>query len=76
LPEPSLVVEAAPAVTVAAEVPALPLIVNVGAVQFAVKLMPVTFAEVMVTALEAGENVQPVFVGVTVYVPAARPAIV
>jgi hypothetical protein len=37
--------------------------------------MPVTFAEVMVTELDAGENVQPLFDGVTVYVPAARPAI-
>ena len=70
----SLVVEEVPAVTVAPEVPALPLIENVGAVQLAVKLMPVTFAEVIVTELEAGEKVQPLFVGVTVYVPAASPA--
>jgi hypothetical protein len=40
------------------------------AVKFAV-----TFAEVIVTELEAGENVQPVFVGVTVYVPGAKPDI-
>jgi hypothetical protein len=76
LPEASLVVEEEPAVTVAPEVPALPLMVNVGAVHEAVKLTPVTFAAVMVAELEAGENVQPAFTGVTVYVPGARPAIV
>ena len=70
-----MVVELEPAVTVAPEVPALPLIVNVGAVQFAVKLIPVTFAEVIVTELDAGENVQPLLLGVTVYVPAAKPEI-
>ena len=52
--------------TVAPVVPALPLIENVGAVHDAVKLTPVTFALVMVTELDAGENVQPDFVGVTV----------
>ena len=56
------------------EVPALPLIVKVGAVQVAVKLTPVTLDEVMVTELDDGENVQPDFDGVTVYEPAARPA--
>ena len=65
-----------PAVTVAPVVPALPLIENVGAVHEAVKLTPVTFAEVIVTELEVGENVQPLLLGVTVYVPAARLAIV
>ena len=59
--------------TVAPVVPALPLIVNVAAVHDAVKLTPVTFAEVIVTELEAGENVQPLLLGVSVYVPAARP---
>jgi len=34
--------------------------------QVAVKLTPVTLAEVMVTELEAGENVQPDLLGVTV----------
>jgi hypothetical protein len=62
----SLVADAEPAVTVAPEVPALPLIENVGAVQLAVKFTPVTFADVIVTALEAGENVQPLLLGVTV----------
>jgi hypothetical protein len=70
--EPSLVVDEEPAVTVAPEVPALPLIVNVGAVHDAVKLMPVTLAEVIVTEVDVGENVQPLLLGVTVYVPAAR----
>ena len=68
----SLVVDEEPAVTVAPEVPALPLIENVGAVHEAVKLIPVTLAEVMVTELDAGEKVQPLLLGVTVYVPAAR----
>ena len=58
--------------TVAPEVPALPLIENVGAVHEAVKLIPVTLAEVMVIELDAGEKVQPLLLGVTVYVPAAR----
>jgi hypothetical protein len=62
----SLVVELEPAVTVAPVVPALPLMEKVGAVQLAVKLTPVTLAEVMVTELEAGENVQPLLLGVTV----------
>jgi hypothetical protein len=62
----SLVVDAEPAVTVAPEVPTLPLMVKVGVVHVAVKLMPVTFAEPMVTELDAGENVQPLFDGVTV----------
>ena len=70
--EASLVVEEEPAVIVAPEVPALPLIENVGAVHEAVKLIPVTLAEVMVTELDAGEKVQPLLLGVTVYVPAAR----
>jgi hypothetical protein len=61
----SLVAVADPAVTVAPVVPALPLIENVGAVQDAVKLTPVTLAEVIVTELEAGENVQPDLLGVT-----------
>ena len=65
--------ELEPAVTVAPDVPALPLIENVGAVQLAVKFTPVTFEAVIVTELEDGENVQPLFDGVTVYVPAARP---
>jgi hypothetical protein len=64
--EASLVVDEVPAVTVAPVVPALPLIVNVGAVHEAVKLTPVTFAEVIVTELEVGENVQPDLLGVTV----------
>ena len=54
------------------DVPTLPLIENVGAVHEAVKLIPVTLAEVMVTELDAGEKVQPLLLGVTVYVPAAR----
>jgi hypothetical protein len=70
----SLVAESEPAVIVAPVVPALPLIENVGAVQLAVKLTPVTLADVIVTELEDGENVQPLLVGVTVYVPAASPA--
>jgi hypothetical protein len=74
--EASLVVDDEPAVTVAPVVPALPLIVNVGAEQVAVKLMPVTLADVIVTDCEAGENVQPLLLGVTVYVPAARLEIV
>ena len=69
-------VEEVPAVMVAPEVPALPLMVNVGAVHEAVKLTPVTLAEVMVTELDVGEKVQPLLLGVTVYVPAARLAIV
>ena len=72
----SLVVEDDPAVTVAPDVPTLPLIEKVGAVHEAVKLTPVTLAEVMVTELDVGENVQPLLLGVTVYVPAARLAIV
>ena len=44
--------------------------------QVAVKFFPVTFAEVMVTDALAGLKVQPLFDGVTVYVPAARPVIV
>ena len=71
----SLVVDEEPAVTVAPEVPTLPLIVNVGAVHVAVKLTPVTFADAIVTELEAGENVQPLLLGVTVYVPAGKPDI-
>ena len=70
--EASLVVDEEPAVTVAPEVPALPPIENVGAVHEAVKLIPVTLAEVIVTELDAGEKVQPLLLGVTVYVPAAR----
>jgi hypothetical protein len=35
----------------------------------------VTFAEVIVTELDAGVNVQPDLLGVTVYVPAAKPDI-
>jgi hypothetical protein len=62
----SLVVEDDPAVMVAPLVPALPLIENVGVEQVAVKLIPVTFAVEIVTALEAGENVQPDLLGVTV----------
>ena len=42
----------------------------------AVKFFPVTLAEVMVTVALAGLKVQPLFAGVTVYVPAARPVIV
>jgi len=68
----SLVVDEDPAVTVAPDVPALPLMENVGAVHDAVKFTPVTLADVIVTELEAGENVQPLLLGVTVYVPAAR----
>jgi len=64
--EASLVVEEEPAVTVAPEVPALPLIENVGVVHEAVKLIPVTLAEVIVTELDAGEKVQPLLLGVTV----------
>jgi hypothetical protein len=73
--DPSLVVDDVPAVTVAPEVPTLPLIVKVGAVHDAVKLMPVTLADVIVTEVDVGENVQPLLLGVTVYVPAARLAI-
>ena len=40
----------------------------------AMKFCPVTFAPLTVTERLAGENVQPLFVGVTVYVPLARPA--
>src|ERR1043165_2016768 len=40
--------------------------------QLAVKLMPVTFAPLTVTDCDAGENVQPLLLGVTVYVPFAR----
>ena len=76
MPDPSLVAEELPAVTVAPEVPTLPLIEYVGVVQLAVKLTPVTFAEVIVTELEAGVNVQLALLGVTVYVPAARLLIV
>jgi hypothetical protein len=64
--EPSLVVDWAPAVTVAPEVPTLPLIENVGAVHEALKLTPVTLDAVMVTGLEVGVNVQPLLLGVTV----------
>ena len=71
----SLVVDEEPAVTVAPEVPALPLMLNVGAEHVALKLMPVTFDDVIVTDCDVGENVQPLFDGVTVYVPAARLAI-
>jgi hypothetical protein len=74
--EASLVVEDEPAVTVAPDEPTLPLIENVGTVHEAVKLTPVTLADVMVTELDVGENVQPLLLGVTVYVPAARLAIV
>ena len=42
--------------------------------QEAVKLTPVTLAEVIVTDWLAGLNVQPVFDGVTVKVPGERPA--
>ena len=62
----SLVVDAEPAVTVAPDVPTLPLIENVGTEHVAVKLIPVTLADVIVTELEAGENVQPLLLGVTV----------
>jgi hypothetical protein len=62
----SLVADEEPAVTVAPGVPALPLIVKVGAEHVAVKLIPVTLADVIVTELEAGEKVQPLLVGVTV----------
>ena len=75
MPEASLVVDDEPAVIVAPEVPALPLIVNVGVEHVAVKFTPVTFDAEIVTELEEGENVQPDFDGVTVYVPAARPEI-
>ena len=44
--------------------------------QEAVKETPVTFAEETVTDREAGVKVQPLFEGVTVYVPFASPAIV
>src|ERR1041385_7978387 len=44
--------------------------------QDAVKLMPVTFAPVTDTDWLAGENVQPDLLGVTVYVPLARPEMV
>jgi hypothetical protein len=66
LPEASLVVVAVPAVTVAPDVPTLPLIEYVGVVHDAVKFTPVTFDEVTVTELETGENVQPLLLGVTV----------
>src|SRR5436190_23320156 len=46
---------------------------SVELLQFAVKFCPVTFAPLTVTLRLAGENVQPLFVGVTVYVPFARP---
>jgi hypothetical protein len=62
----SLVVVAVPAVIVAPEVPALPLIEKVGAVQVAVKFTPVTLLDVMVTELEAGLKEQPLLLGVTV----------
>ena len=76
MPAPSLVDDDDPAVTVAPDVPALPLIVYVGVEHVAVKFTPVTFDDVIVTELETGENVQTDLVGVTVYVPAARPATV
>src|ERR1051326_499906 len=44
--------------------------------QLAVKLIPVTFAPLTDTDWLAGENVQPLLLGVTVYVPLARPLIV
>src|SRR3954468_12438203 len=44
-----------------------------GALHVAVKLLPETFAPARVTERLAGENVQPLLVGVTVYVPLARP---
>jgi hypothetical protein len=44
--------------------------------QLAVKLMPVTFAPVTLTDCDAGEKVQPLLLGVTVYVPFARLLIV
>jgi hypothetical protein len=44
--------------------------------QLAVKFWPVMFAPLIVTDALAGENVQPLFVGVTVYVPFTRPLIV
>ena len=44
--------------------------------QVAVKFLPVTLADVTVTDALVGLKVQPLFVGVTVYVPAARPVIV
>ena len=59
-------VERAPAVTVAPVVPALPLIEKVGAVHEALKLTPVTLADVMLTDCDVGENVQPLLLGVTV----------
>jgi hypothetical protein len=62
----SLVVELVPAVTVAPVVPTLPLIEYVVTEQLAVKLIPVTFADETVTDCEAGENVQPLLLGVTV----------
>jgi hypothetical protein len=40
-----------------------------------VKFTPETFAPLTVTEELAGLNVQPLFEGVTVYVPFARPAI-
>ena len=46
---------------------ATPLVSCVSPVpQLAVKLTPVTLAEVIVTLLDAGENVQPDLLGVTV----------
>ena len=44
--------------------------------QVAVKFFPVTFAEEIATDWLAGLKEQPLFAGVTVYVPAARPEIV
>ena len=64
-------------VTVAPD-PPVPLIVpemeNVcGATAVAVKFTPVMFAVVIVSACGPGVNVNPVWLGVTVYAPFAKP---
>jgi len=52
----------------------VPEIVNVGAaVAVAVKFTPVTLAVVIVLDCDAGLKVNPVWLGVTEYVPAANP---
>ena len=51
----------------------LPEIEYVVALGVPVKFWPVTFAPLMVTVLLVGLNVYPVLLGVTVYVPLARP---
>jgi len=52
----------------------VPEIVNVGAaVAVAVKFKPVMLAVVMVVDCDAGLNVNPVWLGVTEYVPFASP---